>query len=167
MTLAIYPGSFDPITLGHIDIVNRASQLFDRILIAVVTNTQKTMTFSTDERVAMAKTATGHLTNVDVDSFTGLTVELAKQKGAKILIRGLRAVSDFEFEFTMYQMNKQLNPDIEMVFMMAGLDYQFMSSSLVKEIASMHGDVSHSVPPAVGAVLTQRYGPASAKATIS
>ncbi len=157
MALAIYPGSFDPITLGHIDVMNRASHLFDDIIIAVVNNTAKNMTFSVEERVEMVKKATSHLTNVNVESFAGLTVELAKKKGANILIRGLRAVSDFEFEFTMYQMNKQLNSDIDMVFMMAGLEYQFMSSSLVKEIASMGGDVSHTVPPSVEAVLKNHY----------
>lgn len=157
MALAIYPGSFDPITLGHLDVINRASKLFDDIIIAVVNNTAKKMTFTVDQRVDMVNKAIAHLPNVRVESFSGLTVELAKQKGANILIRGLRAVSDFEFEFTMYQMNQQLNSDIEMVFMMAGLEYQFMSSSLVKEIASMGGDISHSVPREIEDFLKQHY----------
>lgn len=149
MTVAVYPGSFDPITLGHIDILNRASILFERIYVAVVKNPSKDSLLSLKERLELLKECTSHLKNVEVESFEGLTVNLAESHKAKVIIRGLRAVSDFEYEFMMSQMNKNLNPKIETVFMMTGLEYQFLSSSLVKEVAKLGGNVSNLVPPAV------------------
>ena len=157
MSVAIYPGSFDPITLGHIDIVSRASRMYDRLIVAIANNTRKSVTFSAEDRVEQTKSALKSLTNVEVIAFNGLTIELARQYDANILIRGLRAASDFEFEFALYQMNKQLNPEIEVMFMMAALEHQFLSSSLVKEIAGMDGDVSQSVPPAVEHALKSYY----------
>ena len=149
MTVAVYPGSFYPITHGHIDIVTRASRMFDKIVMAVVENPGKQPFMSLDERVAMAKHCVAKLGNVEVASFKGLTVELAKKHKASVIIRGLRAVSDFDFEFSMFQMNHTLAPEIETIFMMAGLDYQFLRSSMVKEVFSLGGDVSDVVPDQV------------------
>jgi pantetheine-phosphate adenylyltransferase len=149
MATAIYPGSFDPITLGHVDIVSRASRLFERIIMAVVRNPNKQVRFTLAEREDFVRESVKHLGNVEVGSFEGLTVEFAKLHNARIIIRGLRAVSDFEFEFMMSQMNKNLNPDLETVFMMAGMEYQFLSSSMVKEVAALGGDVSNLVPAIV------------------
>jgi pantetheine-phosphate adenylyltransferase len=146
---AIYPGSFDPITLGHVDIVTRASGMFSKIVMAVVGNPSKTPHFSADERVRLVRDSVKALSNVTVQSFEGLTVDLAHQCGASVIIRGLRAMSDFEIEFAMFQMNKRLSADIETVFMMAGLEYQFLSSSMVKEVARFGGSVDGLVPDAV------------------
>lgn len=146
MTTAIYPGSFDPITLGHVDVVNRASQMFQKIIMAVVRNPGKKSHISLENRVDMVRESVAHLQNVHVESFEGLTVDLAKKHRANIIIRGLRAVSDFEYEFMMSQMNKQLCPDIETIFMMAGLEYQFLSSSMIKEVARLGGKIDNLVP---------------------
>lgn len=154
MTTAIYPGSFDPITLGHVDVVSRASQLFDRIVMAVVRNPGKKEHISIEKRVEMVRQSVGHLSNVQVESFEGLTVNLARAHQAKVIIRGLRAVSDFEFEFAMSQMNKQLAPDVETIFMMAGLEYQFLSSSMIKEVARLGGKIDGLVPENVGRYLS-------------
>jgi len=157
VSVAIYPGSFDPITLGHVDIAVRASRMFDRLIVAIAHNTRKSPTFTVEQRVTQAQEALLDLKNVEVIAFDGLTIELAQQKNANILIRGLRAASDFEFEFALYQMNKQLNPDIEVMFMMAGLEHQFLSSSLVKEIAALNGDISQSVPLSVSQALKDYF----------
>lgn len=149
LSTAVYPGSFDPITLGHVDILTRASRLFERIILAIVRNPNKKSLIPLEDRVQLAKESVGHLSNVEVESFEGLTVTLAKAHTAQVIIRGLRAVSDFEFEFMMSQMNKNLCPETETLFMMAGLDYQFLSSSMVKEVAILGGDVSPLVPPQV------------------
>jgi pantetheine-phosphate adenylyltransferase len=143
---AIYPGSFDPITMGHVDIVTRASRMFERIIMAVVGNPAKTAYLSLEERVQLARESVQALPNVVVESFEGLTVDLARSHDATIIIRGLRAMSDFENEFAMSQMNKRLCPDVETIFMMAGLDYQFLSSSMAKEVASFGGNVEGLVP---------------------
>ncbi|MBX2860368.1 MAG: pantetheine-phosphate adenylyltransferase [Vampirovibrio sp.] len=149
MTTAVYPGSFDPITLGHIDIVNRASRLFEKVIVAIVKNPNKKSFIPFEDRMDLVSECTRHLENVEVEVFEGLTVDFAKSHRAKVLIRGLRAVSDFEYEFKMSQMNKNLSPDIETIFMMAGTDYQFLSSSMVKEVAMLGGDVSKIVPKVV------------------
>ena len=149
MTIAIYPGSFDPVTLGHIDIVTRASQLYDKVVMAVVKNPSKAHRFTPEERVELIEQCTSELNNIEVIAFDGLTVELARRHDAKVIIRGLRAVSDFEFEFMMSQMNKNLAPDLETVFLTAGIEYQFLTSSMVKEVANLGGDVSKVVPAPV------------------
>lgn len=147
--IAIYPGTFDPITLGHVDIVTRASRLFSRVILAIVRSPNKQTYLTLDERIDLAQASLAHLNNVEIEPFDGLIVNFAQQHQAPVLIRGLRATSDFEYEFMMSQMNKMLNPQIETMFMMAGLDYQFLSSSLVKEVSSLGGDVSRLVPSEV------------------
>lgn len=151
MTIAVYPGSFDPITLGHVDIVTRASQMFGKIVMAVVKNPQKKPNIEILERVKLVEQSVQHLSNVQVVSFEGLTVDLAKKHDAKIIIRGLRAVSDFENEFAMSQMNKQLCPGVETLFMMAGLEFQFLSSSMTNEVARLGGSIVGLVPEHVRA----------------
>ncbi|WP_303673315.1 pantetheine-phosphate adenylyltransferase [Vampirovibrio chlorellavorus] len=149
MTIAVYPGSFDPITLGHVDIVTRASQMFERVIMAVVKNPQKRANIELSTRVSLVEQSLKHLPNIQVESFEGLTVDLAKAHQAKIIIRGLRAVSDFEFEFAMSQMNKRLCPNVETLFMMAGLEYQFLSSSMTNEVARLGGSIEGLVPEQV------------------
>jgi len=156
VTTAVYPGSFDPITLGHVDIVTRASQMFANVVMAVVKNPGKQPNISLDQRVELVKKSVEHLKNVKVQVFEGLTVDLAKAHNAKIIIRGLRAVSDFEYEFSMSQMNKHLCPDVETIFMMAGLEYQFLSSSMTNEVARLGGNVAGLVPEHVKDFLSQR-----------
>ena len=156
MTIAIYPGSFDPITLGHVDIITRASRIFDRIIMAVAVNPKKKTLFDMAERVRLIREAVGNLSNVTIEAFDGLTVTFAKQHGAQVIIRGLRAVSDFELEFQMGQMNKTLYPELETLFMMAKLDYTFLSSTLVKEVVMLGGDVSALVPQAVQVALHEK-----------
>lgn len=151
MTIAVYPGSFDPITLGHVDIITRASQMFSQVIMAVVKNPQKRPAIELTERVKLVEQSVEHLSNVQVKSFEGLTVDLAKAHNAKIIIRGLRAVSDFEHEFAMSQMNKRLSPEVETVFMMADLDYQFLSSSMANEVARLGGSIEGLVPEHVQA----------------
>ena len=148
-TTAIYPGTFDPITNGHIDLVARASQLFDRVIVAVAINPSKAPTFSLDERVALAKQTLSELDNVEVCGFEGLLVDVAKQKKAKVIIRGLRAVSDFEHEFQLAGMNRKMQPDIETLFLTPAEQFTYISSSLVREIASLGGNVAEFVPPCV------------------
>lgn len=160
MTIAVYPGSFDPITMGHVDVVTRASQFFEGIVMAVVKNPGKNPQLTLAERVELVRASTGHLPNVKVESFEGLTVDLAKAHNAQVIIRGLRAVSDFDHEFAMSQMNKRLCPQVETVFMMAGLEYQFLSSSMIKEVARLGGETSGLVPPQVAARLAA-FGGAS------
>ncbi|HEY4075295.1 MAG TPA: pantetheine-phosphate adenylyltransferase [Rhizomicrobium sp.] len=156
----LYPGSFDPVTLGHLDIIKRAVKLVDHLVIGVATNAAKTPVFSLDERVAMVKTeaerlAAGHAT-IEVVSFDSLLVKFAAQVGATVIIRGLRAVSDFEYEFQMVAMNQRLNTEIETVFLMADPRHQAISSRLVKEIAMLGGDVSAFTTPAVAEALIKR-----------
>jgi len=155
--IAIYPGSFDPITNGHIDVIERSLKLFDRIIVAVLKNPNKKPLFSVEERVEMIKEATKHINNVEVESFSGLLVDFAKIKNAKIIIKGLRAVSDFEYEFQMALMNKKLDKDIETVFIMTNTRYSFLSSSVVKEVASFGGCVKDLVPPHVEKKLKEKF----------
>lgn len=149
MKLAIYPGSFDPITKGHLDVLDKASKLFDKVIIAVLQNDSKKGFLPTADRVALIKESVGHIENVEVDCFDGLTIEYAKQKGSNVLIRGLRAVSDFEYEMQLSQTNNALAPEITTVFLITKPKYNFISSSTVKEIAKMKGDISKFVPPCV------------------
>ena len=157
--VALYPGSFDPITLGHIDILERATAIFDRVVVSVLRNPAKQPTFSVDERLDLIRAAIEPLDGeVTVDSFDGLTVEHARQVGAIAIVRGLRAVSDFETEFQMALMNRRLEPDVHTVFLMTSAPNVFMSSNLVKEVCRLGGDISEFVPPAIAEALHQRLG---------
>ena len=153
MKHCIYPGTFDPITNGHLDVLERASRLFERVTVAVALATTKSPLFSADQRVAFVKANTGHLQNVEVVSFDGLLVDFARQQKANAIIRGLRALSDFEFEFNMALMNRHLEPKVETIFVMPNEAYSYTSSSLVKQIAKLGGDVAHFVPANVAAAL--------------
>jgi pantetheine-phosphate adenylyltransferase len=152
----MYPGSFDPITNGHLDITTRASKLFDRIIIAVFSTPDKRLTFNIDERVELAKEAVAHLPNVEVMAYAGLTVDLAKEVGAQVMVRGLRMSADFEREFEMAMMNKKLYPGLELVCFMASQEYQFLSSSLMKEAASLGGNITSLVPRHVAEALKKK-----------
>ena len=156
--IAICPGSFDPITEGHMDVILRASQMFGRVFVAVTEDSEKEPMFSVAERVAMAREACQDLSNVEVDSFEGLVVDYARQRGAVALIKGLRAVSDFEREMQMAWMNRQLAPELYTVFLVPHPDYVFLSSSLVKEVASRGGEVRQFVPDAAYKRLQDKVG---------
>ena len=156
-TKAIYPGTFDPITNGHIDIVTRAASMFDKVVLAIAASPSKKPMFSLDERIALAEQATAHLVNVEVIGFSDLMANFARAQQANILIRGLRAVADFEYEFQMVGMNRALDSSIETVFMMADARRQAIASKLVKEIARLGGDVSKFVPAPVVGALNQKY----------
>ena len=146
MLKAIYPGSFDPVTFGHIDIIRRAAALSDRLVVGVLVNQGKDPMFTLDERVDMIRKAIPDLENVEVKPFTGLTVDFARSEGANCIVRGLRAVTDFEYELQLFQTNKKLAPDIETVFLNTNLQYAYLSSSIVKEVASYGGEISEFVP---------------------
>ncbi len=156
MKIAIYPGSFDPITKGHLDILKNASGIFDKVIIAVARNGEKKGFLSTEERVELIKKSIKELDNVEVDAFEGLTIEYAKKRGAEILIRGLRAVSDFEYEMQLSQTNSALCDEIKTVFLTTKPKYNFISSSTIREILQNNGDISKFVPQAVNEYLTQR-----------
>jgi pantetheine-phosphate adenylyltransferase len=147
--LAIYPGSFDPLTNGHVDIIRRGARLFDRIVIAVLINIEKAPLFTVSERADIAREAFAGHANVEVDTFDGLLVDYARRRGAGVIVKGLRAVSDFEFEMQMALMNRRLNPDVETVFMMPTQPYTFVSSRLVKEVVALGGSVHGLVPESV------------------
>jgi pantetheine-phosphate adenylyltransferase len=154
---AIYPGSFDPVTTGHLDVLDRAAKLFDEVIVAVAFNDQKQALFSTDERIALLTGATDRLRNVRVERFDGLLVEFARRQGAVAVIRGLRAVSDFEFEFQMALMNRKLEPEIETIFLTPREEYTYLSSRIVKEIARLGGNVEAFVPPFVAQALRTKF----------
>lgn len=147
--IAVYPGSFDPVTNGHLDIISRASKLFDKLIVGVLYNPNKHSLFTFEERVNILKDCVGNLDNVEVDSFSGLLIDYCKEKNISSIIRGLRAVSDFEYELQMAQMNRQLDPEVETVILTTSTQYSFLSSSLVKEVARFKGDVSNLVPDIV------------------
>jgi pantetheine-phosphate adenylyltransferase len=156
---AMYPGTFDPITLGHEDLVRRASTLFDRVVVAIADNPgSKAPMFSTDERVAMAASALADIENVDVTGYQGLTVDYARDHDLRVIIRGLRAVSDFEYEFQLANMNRHLTDEVETAFLTPTEKYTFISSSLVREVAELGGDVSEFVSPKVRKALLERVG---------
>ena len=154
---AIYPGSFDPLTMGHVDIIARGSALFDKIVVAVLENAEKDPVFSVAERLEMIKeTFADRATNVEADAFSGLLVDYAKKKGAIAIVRGIRAISDFEYEFQMALMNRRLAPSIETVFMMPAEEYSYVSSHLIKEVVGLGGSVTGLVPPGVERRLPDR-----------
>ena len=142
MKTVICPGSYDPITLGHIDIIERASALFDKVIVVAMINYKKHYSFTAEERVEMIKKCVGHLNNVEVEYYDGLLSDFAKQKDAYAIVKGLRAMSDFEYEFQMALANKKLNPEVETLFLTTNADFMYLSSSMVKQIASMGGDIS-------------------------
>jgi pantetheine-phosphate adenylyltransferase len=155
---AVYPGTFDPITNGHSDLIKRAAKLFDRVILAVAANPGKAPTFSLDERVAMAQDVLSDLDNVEVVGFDSLLVRFVRERNAQVILRGLRAVSDFEYEFQLAGMNRRLDPEVETVFLTPSEKYAYISSSLVREIAGFGGDVSEFVHAKVMAALSDRLG---------
>ena len=155
--IAVYPGSFDPITLGHLDLIQRGSRLFDGVIVAVLRNPNKMPLFTVQQRIDQIRLTTKHLPNVEVDSFDGLTVNYAQMRQAQVLLRGLRAVSDFEIELQMAHTNKTLSTQIETVFLATSNEYSFLSSSVVKEIAKFGGSVDHLVPPHIALDIYQCY----------
>jgi len=155
--IAVYPGSFDPITLGHLDIIERASRIYEHVVVAVLTNPSKTPLFTVQQRLSQIALSTHHLGNVETDSFSGLTVAYVKARQAQVILRGLRAVSDFEMELQMAHTNKTLSESIETVFLATSNEYSFLSSSVVKEVAKFGGPVDHLVPPQVASDLDQHY----------
>ena len=179
MSIAVYPGSFDPVTLGHLDIIERSAHMvdrlivgvlqnnsktplfsakvFDKLIIAVLVNSAKKPMFTTQEKVDMIRKVTSHLDNVEVMSFSGLLVDFAKQQGASVSVRGLRAVTDFEYEIQIAQTNARLDKDLDTMFFTTSIEYSYVSSTIVKEIASYHGDVSEMVPPYVQECLEKKF----------
>lgn len=149
MRRAIYPGSFDPVTLGHLDVIQRSSKMVDHLIVGVLNNNTKSPLFSVDERVNMLNEVTSALGNVEILSFSGLLVDFAKEQNVDIIIRGLRAVTDFEYELQMSQTNRVINPDIDTIFLTTNLQYAYLSSSIVKEVAKNGGDISRFVPDRV------------------
>jgi len=156
VSLAVYPGTFDPITNGHVDILRRSLKIFDRVVVALAENIRKTPLFTLAERRAMITEALGREPRLEVDAFQGLLAEYCRRRGATVVIRGLRALADFEYEFQLAHMNRRLAPDVETMFLMTGEDSFYVSSSLVKEVALMGGDVSRMVPPSVAAALADK-----------
>ncbi len=159
--IAIYPGSFDPLTNGHLDLIARGSRLVDRLIVAILGNQAKQPLFTVEERAEMLAEVLRPYPNVEVGRFDGLLVEYAAQRGAKVILRGIRAISDYEFELQMALMNRRLRPEIETVFLMAGEAYSFISSKMVKEVASLGGNISGLVPPLVQDRLRGRFKAAS------
>jgi len=158
MISAIYPGSFDPMTLGHLDIIKRASKMFDHLIVSVLDNKAKNALFSVEERVSILEEATKGLPNVTVDSFNGLLIDYAQQKGIHISVRGLRAITDFEYELQIAQTNSKLSQGkLDTVFLTTSLEYAYLSSSSVKEIASFHGDISQCVPDFVAKLVYEKF----------
>ena len=149
MKIGIYPGSFDPVTFGHLDIIERGAKIVDKLIVSVLTNNVKTPLFSSEERVRMINNLTKHLDNVEAKAFDGLTVDFAHAEGATVIVRGLRAVTDFEYELQLAQTNKVIAPDIDTIFLTTNLKYSYLSSSTVKEIASFGGDIHEFVSPEV------------------
>ena len=149
MNKAIYPGSFDPVTLGHLDIIERTSKMFDRVIIGVLNNKSKSPLFSVEERVNMLKEVTANLPNVEVQSFEGLLIDFVRKNDARVIVRGLRAITDFEYELQMAQTNRVIAPEVDTSFLTTNLRYSYLSSSIVKEIAEFDGEISAFLHPAV------------------
>jgi pantetheine-phosphate adenylyltransferase len=163
MKSAIYAGTFDPITLGHLDLVERATRLFDRLIIAVAVHSRKTVLFDVEERMAMVREVSKKFPNVEVESFDGLLVKYAREKGVHVVVRGIRAFSDFEFEFQMALTNRKMAPDIETIFLMPNEDYSYVSSSTVREVAQLGGDTGNFVAKPVQQALAAKLGKGSGK----
>ena len=157
MLTAIYPGSFDPITNGHLDVIGRAARLADRLVVGVLLNANKNPMYAIEERVGMTREAVKGFSNIEVTHFDGLLVEFAERVQARIIVRGIRAISDYEFELQMALMNRRLKPDLETVFLMAGEQYSFVSSRIIKEVARLGGNIGGMVPPHVEARLKARF----------
>lgn len=157
MKISIYPGSFDPITNGHIDIIDRASKISDKLIVSVLNNNEKKSLFTVDERVEMIKESTKNFQNVEVEYFDGLLVDYAKRKNANIIIRGLRAVTDFEYELQLAQTNRELYNEVETLFLLTSIQYSYLSSSIVKQVAEENGDISKFVPDFVANKLKEKY----------
>jgi pantetheine-phosphate adenylyltransferase len=163
MTVALYQGSFDPITEGHLDIIARGSLIFEKLIVGVFATPSKSLLFSTQERVELVQDSVTHLSNVDVVSYSGLTVTFAQEIGAPVMVRGLRMVSDFDYEFEMAMMNKKLAPKLDQIFLMTRLEHQFISSGLIKEVAQLGGDVSSFVPKPVTIALKNKFQASASK----
>lgn len=157
MSRAIYPGSFDPVTLGHLDIIKRSAEMFDELIVGVLTNTAKSPLFSLEERVNMLKNVVSDIPNVKVAGFEGLLVDFARQNDIKVIVRGLRAVTDFEYELQIAQSNRKVAPDIDTVFLTTNIAYSYLSSSVVKEYASFGVDVKDFVPEEIQGILRERF----------
>ncbi len=157
MGICVYPGSFDPITNGHLDIIERASYLFDKLIVGVLINTNKTPLFTVEERMKMIEESCSHMENVEVDSFEGLLIDFMKKNKATTIVKGLRAVSDFEYEFQMALMNRKLNSRIETIFMMTNSEYSYLSSSLVKEVARFGGCIKGLIPHSVEREILKKF----------
>ncbi|MDQ0339195.1 pantetheine-phosphate adenylyltransferase [Caldalkalibacillus uzonensis] len=155
---AVCPGSFDPVTYGHLDIIQRAANVFDHVIVAVLNNSSKKPLFTVEERMELLREVTRDMSNVEVDSFNGLLIDYMKKKGANTIVRGLRAVSDFEYELQVASINRKLDDSIETFFMMTNNKYSYLSSSIVKEIAKYHASVSDLVPPEVEEALMKKFG---------
>lgn len=164
MKRALTPGTFDPITSGHLDIITRAAQLFDEVIVCVAASAGKHPLFTLEERTQLAREVTSHLSNVRVEPFCGMLVDFARQMDAQVVIKGLRAITDFEYEFQMSALNEQLDSDVETMFIMSPPQYMYLSSSVVREIASLHGDVSKFVPPVVADALHEKFAEAAVSA---
>lgn len=160
-TIALYPGSFDPFTNGHLDMVDRACEIFDELVLAIAANSRKTSLFTVEERQELMQAVMAGRPNVRVTSFTGLTTTFAREVGASVVVRGIRAVTDFDYEHAMYQVNRDLAPDVETVFLLSSREYTFLSSTIIKEIARFGKVYDDYAPPVVNAALLRKFGPAS------
>lgn len=156
MAIAVYPGSFDPVTLGHLDIIERSARMVDRLIVGVLQNNSKTPLFSVEERVKMLEDVTSYLPNVEVRSFEGLLVDFVHQSHADVIVRGLRAITDFEYELQMAQTNRVIAPDVDTIFLTTNLKYSYLSSSIVKEIAGYQGDISEFLHPEIAKKVRER-----------
>ncbi|HBG07277.1 MAG: pantetheine-phosphate adenylyltransferase [Geobacteraceae bacterium GWC2_58_44] len=157
LKIAVYPGSFDPVTFGHLDIIDRALKIFDGVVVAVARNSEKNSLFSVKERVELLSEILVDQPRAKVDTFDGLLVDFVRKRGATVIIRGLRAVSDFEFEFQLAQMNRSITKEVETLFMMTSVPYSYLSSSIVKEVSSLNGPVDNLVPPLIKAALDAKF----------
>ncbi|MCM0083654.1 pantetheine-phosphate adenylyltransferase [Geomonas sp. Red32] len=158
LKLAVYPGSFDPVTYGHLDIIERALKIFDGVIVAVARNSEKNALFTVKERIDLLTEILADRPQATIETFDGLLVDFVRERGASVIVRGLRAVSDFEYEFQLAQMNRSITKDVETLFMMTSVPYSYLSSSIVKEVSSLNGPVEKLVPPVVKAALDKKFG---------